>query len=389
MYRILFAGAWQHEMYEEACSKTLERLGCQVIPFRWAHYFTGLLGKLQHKYSICGPAILKLNSELLHKAIDMKPDIIFIWSGTQILAKTLREIKKKTGAVTVSYVHDDPFSYKIMPNCPRHSAAFWRLYDSCITSYDVQFYSKQLNVDEAYKMGAKEAHVWMQYYVPEMHHPYQLSEADLSRFSCDVVFAGHYEDDGRERYLRALVKTGISVKLYGDRYWSKEVLGDLADYFGVIHRPSGDDYMKALCGAKLCLCFMSKMNRDSYTTRCFEIPACGRLLLSERTNDLQRLFKNNEEAIFFSSPEELVEKAAWLRDHPDERKRIARAGMRRVLTDGHSVDDRIKQFLIIMKASREWKSSRSSSPERWLAASGATPSTPSRPSCLPDPGRSW
>ena len=143
MYRILFAGAWQHKMYEEACSNALEQLGCQVIPFRWAHYFTGLLGKLQHKYSICGPAILRLNSEFLSKAIDTKPDIIFIWLGTHILAKTLREINKKTRAITVSYVHDDPFSYKVMPNCPRHSAAFWRLYNSCITSYDVQFYSKQ------------------------------------------------------------------------------------------------------------------------------------------------------------------------------------------------------------------------------------------------------
>lgn len=349
---MLFAGAWQHAMYEEACGRALERLGCQIVPFEWARYFAGPLGKVQYKYSICGPAVRKLNSDLVSDAIKTRPDIIFVWLGTHVNVRTLAELKERTGAIVVSYVHDDPFAYKTKPKCPRHAAAFWRLYNRCITSYDIQFYSKQLNVDEAIKMGAREAHVLMQYYVPGIHDPARLSEADMSRLSCDVVFAGHYEADGREQYLRALVNSGMSVRLYGDRYWTKGVLGDLAEYFGEIHRPAGEEYVKVLCGAKICLCFMSKMNRDSYTTRCFEIPACGRLLLSERTSELLRLFKENEEAVFFSNPEELVEKAIWLRDHAEDRERIALAGLRRIQMDGHSVDDRMKQFLVTIEAYR-------------------------------------
>jgi spore maturation protein CgeB len=112
----------------------------------------------------------------------------------------------------------------------------------------------------------------------------------------------------------------------------------------------GAEYRKALCGAKMCLCFLSKLNRDSYTTRSFEIPACGRLLLSERTADLQRFFREDVEAVFFSTPEELAQKALWLRDHPEKIEAIAQAGMQRVYSDGHSIEDRMKQLLSIIGA---------------------------------------
>jgi spore maturation protein CgeB len=54
------------------------------------------------------------------------------------------------------------------------------------------------------------------------------------------------------------------------------------------------------------------------THRCFEIPACGRLLLSGRTKDLQRTFKEDEEAVCFFSRTKLVEKGMWLRHQPDQ-----------------------------------------------------------------------
>ena len=99
----------------------------------------------------------------------------------------------------------------------------------------------------------------------------------------------------------------------------------------------------------MCLCFLSKLNRDTYTRRCFEIPACGKLLLSERTEDLMKMFTEDEEAVFFSTPEELVEKALWLSQHPEDVERIARAGMQRVHLDGHSVKDRMKEFVTVLE----------------------------------------
>ena len=98
----------------------------------------------------------------------------------------------------------------------------------------------------------------------------------------------------------------------------------------------------------MCLCFLGKWNRDTYAQRCFEIPACGRLLVSERTSDLQGFFHEDEEAVYFSTPSELVDRVLWLRAHPERVDEIAQAGYRRVLADDHSVDGRMKHVVRVL-----------------------------------------
>ena len=172
-----------------------------------------------------------------------------------------------------------------------------------------------------------------------------LSAEDKQRFSCDVVFAGHYEADGREEYIACLVDAGVHVRVSGGADWTKKVLKRHAAYFGDIAPANGDDYTKALCGAQVCLAFLSRMNRDTYTFRCFEIPACGRLLMCERTPDLEAMFLDGDEAVFFSSKEELREKTLWLLRNPAEIQRISKAGRRRVYADGHDVVSRARAFV--------------------------------------------
>lgn len=185
----------------------------------------------------------------------------------------------------------------------------------------------------------------MPYFIPSRDHPVRLSSEDKKRFDTDVVFVGHYEPDGRERYVRALIEAGVQVKIWGGRYWSRDVLGSVYYKLAPIVPAEDDDYAKALSAAKVCLVFLSKKNRDSYTRRCFEIPAIGKVMLAERTDDLLHMFKENVEAVFFSSKEELVEKALWLLANPAIRYSISQAGLNRVWTDAHDVNSRAKQFM--------------------------------------------
>ena len=57
------------------------------------------------------------------------------------------------------------------------------------------------------------------------------------------------------------------------------------------------------------------------------------------------MFKEDEEACFFSSNEELVRKTRWLLEKPNARERIAQAGMQRVWAGGHDVKSRTLQFI--------------------------------------------
>lgn len=336
--RLLLVGAWQYVMYEKACADALARLGVTVIPFTWARYFRGLIGRAQHKYPFPGPAMLQLNRDVVRRARELQPDCVFVWRGTHLRPKTLRTIKEQTGAFCVSYNNDDPFS-------PQYPRFVWHNYLQCLPEFDMHFVYRPVNKPEMQKAGARNVHLLMPYFVPEWHRPVTLDGQEETRYRCDVVFVGHYEPDGRERYLKTLLDAGLHVRLFGGDTWKRATLRDVKERLFPVRPVMGDEYAKALCGATMCLCFLSRLNRDEYTRRCFEIPACGRLLLSERTPALTRLFKENEEAVFFSNEVELREKALWLRDHPEEVHRIATAGMRRVHAEGHSVDHRMNEFL--------------------------------------------
>jgi spore maturation protein CgeB len=345
--KLLIAGNWQWPQYEQAFANSLERLGHDICRFSFDKYFVGRIGHYQRVFPVPGPALWRLNRGLIDFVTDTRPDAVLIWRGTHVLPRTLTRIRNM-GVKIISYNNDDPFGVCRQEGAPKHHYFLWLWYLRGLREFDLNFVYRAVNVHEALAFGAKNAHVLMPYFIPEKDRPISLTEADEARFRCDLVYVGHYEPDGREHLLHSLVDAGFHVRLFGGSYWTKRVLGRYASYFGEVRQLHGDDYPKALCAATIALAFLSKLNRDTYTRRCFEIPACGRVLLCERTTDLMRMFKENTEAVFFSGAEELVQKARWLLDHPEQVERIAEAGRSRVWVDGHDVDSRARAFMAIV-----------------------------------------
>ena len=76
-----------------------------------------------------------------------------------------------------------------------------------------------------------------------------------------------------------------------------------------------------------------------------EIPACGSLLMAERTPEHEQLFKDKEEAVFFSSDQELLDLCRYYIAHDDERKRIAMAGRARCIKSCYSNEETIKGII--------------------------------------------
>lgn len=340
----MIVGTWRWIQYENAFAQGLEANGFEISQFSTSSFFSGRLGHLQLLLPLPGWALFQLNKRLIDHAEQKRPEWILFWRPTHVLPSTLRKLHR-LGIQTVSYNNDDPFGPKVHGQVPWHHHWLWFWYLRCLPEFDLNFFYRRINCKEGLEHGARHAQVLMPYFIPRHDRPVELTSQEQQRFATDVVFVGHYEPDGREHRIRALVETGFQVKLWGGHYWSRQVLGDLYDRLQPIQPAEGDDYAKALCGAKICLAFLSKLNRDTYTRRCFEIPACGRLMLAERTEDLQRLFREDEEACFFSSNEELVQKVRWLLANPEIRERIAAAGLQRVWADGHDVASRAKQFL--------------------------------------------
>lgn len=73
--------------------------------------------------------------------------------------------------------------------------------------------------------------------------------------------------------------------------------------------------------------------RYAANIRLFEVTGVGSCLVTDWKENLYELFIPDEEVVTFKTSEECIEKVKWLRDHPEERKKIAEAGKKRTLKD--------------------------------------------------------
>jgi spore maturation protein CgeB len=345
--KILVAGAWHSSLHESAVAGALESLGHSVVAFAWQKYFAppdkwlgGFRhgwGRAQDKFAI-GPAVARLNRDFLRIAQEAKPDAVFVYRGTHIRPGSLVRLKRMLPkCVLVGYNNDDPFG----PGQPKW---FWRHFLTSLPHYDLVLAYRQHNIDDFRRMGARDVRLLRSWYMPDRNRPLVLTDDEKQQFGCDVVFVGHYEPDDRVRCLETIVKQGWRLRLFGPGYEWDPVLRDnpVLRHLAPVRLVWEDDYTRAIAGASIALCFLSKLNRDTYTRRCFEIPAIGTLLLSERTDDLRSLFREGHEADFFAGPEEMRDKVAFYLQNQAARDQVAKAGHQRVRIDGHDVVSRMQ-----------------------------------------------
>ncbi len=342
--RIAIAGQWRWPQYEAAFARGLREHGVEVIEIDVSAAFSGLIGRVQYAFPVAGPAARRMGRAVVKAARAARPDYLLFWRPTHLLRETLDALSG-LGIKTVSYNNDDPFSPRLNDAAGWRARNAWRLYRRALPSFDHNFFYRQVNVDEAPGYGARHADLLLPYFMPWQDRPVELDDAARARFGADIAFVGHYEDDGRDEDLVALANAGLRVRVWGDATWQESRVAQSGAVPGPIVPALGDDYARALGGADICLCYMSKLNRDGYTRRCFEIPAMGRAMLAERTPELAALFREDEEACFFGSREELVAKAKRLKEDDAFRMRIADGGQRRVWADGHDVASRARQFM--------------------------------------------
>ncbi|RPH52582.1 MAG: hypothetical protein EHM85_02360 [Desulfobacteraceae bacterium] len=341
--KILVVGDGHSEIHEVAVAEAFRKLGHQVEVFFWRSYFCARnvivrqWQRGQNKF-IRGPQIYRLNRDLAAKAYHLKPDMIFIYRGTHITASTISKIKHNIPRCQiVGYNNDDPFA-------PGHPPWLWQKFMSSLSMYDLIFAYRRHNVEDFRRAGAKRVALLMPWFIPEKNHPVSINEIQENRFLYDVVFIGHYENDHRLTYIKILSDNEFDLKLFGPD-WDRVSRHPWLTKFLPINPVRGDDYNLALCSARIALCFFSKLNRDTYTRRCFEIPATGTFMLSEYSNDMANLFTEGKEADFFRSPEEMIMKIDKYINDDALRTSIAEAGLRRVHQDGHDVVSRMQLVL--------------------------------------------
>ena len=74
---------------------------------------------------------------------------------------------------------------------------------------------------------------------------------------------------------------------------------------------------------------MHRAYMNGFNDRMINVPACGGLLISRRTPELERVLEPDREVVVYDTVEELADKVRFFVEHPPAGERIAAAGHRR------------------------------------------------------------
>ncbi|HEY0282932.1 MAG TPA: glycosyltransferase [Rhizomicrobium sp.] len=339
--------------------RALERLGHEVRgvdtvePLRRASWLGRHIRRRLQLDSVVGD----INRSVVAAARAFRPQIVWGEKQEFLRVETIAELHK-LGATMVHFTPDPYFSL------------YWkrtRLMDAAVGAFDILVYCKSYE-RKAYEALGKPLIYMPLGYCDEVHRPLP---SDDPRWRCAVGFLGGWEPR-REHLLHAVAAAGVGLKIWGgywqflrDGKWTLRrhiVLRQLAggDPFR-IHRDElltaawqgrevyADDYARALTGSGIGLGFLRKVCPDQHTTRSFEIPACGSMLLADRTDEHREFFEEGKEAEFISSVEELLEKLTFYCANDAARERIARAGRERCLTGRYAYVHRLATVLEALK----------------------------------------
>jgi spore maturation protein CgeB len=315
----------------------LQRLGHHVIPFNAYQYESPnpFIRKIAFRLS-AGPTVNRLNRDLLNIAEREKPDLLWTDKLLSMQPRTLDLLRAK-GIATISYMIDNPFG-------PRQDPG-WRLYMKNIPHYDLHVVQRDRNIADYRVRGARDVVKIQTAYEPTIHYlpPSGWSDQDRNR---EVSFVGTPYDD-RADTLNKLSQTGeFQVAISGNqRSWQRALPPEA---FTRLYRDGElfqQQYREAIWRSKINLSFLTRSNQDEFVHKSFEIAACGGFLLAERSEGHLQRFREDEEAVFFSSFDECLQKIRrYLNDEP-ARARIAAAGQARALRDGYHNDHQVSLIL--------------------------------------------
>jgi len=254
---------------------------------------------------------------------EKKPDLILV-TGVLPLDPEVCLRAKKQGAAIVNYLTDDPWN-------PIHKR---QSFISNLPYYD-HIFSTKGSLQKRLKQAGVPSTSWLPFaYDPHLHFPVR------GELGADVVFIGTGAQE-RLPWLNSVGKIpGIQRRIHGNSWrgistpgWDKQ------------QAVTGEDYCKAIKGAKVVLGLLRQANGDESTDRSYEIGAIGGCGLYQDTYEHRQLLPDYPNEGFFGNPAELARRVREVLDDTDLQHQLRRLGERAIRKPENTYAARLESIL--------------------------------------------
>lgn len=293
--------------------------------------------------------ITGMNGELLLAADREKPSLIAFFGGLKTIdEKTVREITRKSGALTFYWVSDDHWMFH---KYSKHQARF---FTHMVTT-------DKKAVLKYHKLGYRNV-ILSQW---ACNH-FLYGPSDLPK-TYDVTFIGAAHGN-RKKIVEKIKKEGIDVKCWGSgwkegRISQKEMIKivsqskinlNFTKSSGVVWKELASIFFRRNFDRTLGLdrprhwfdnirAFRASLWSKQIKGRIFEIAGCRGFLLTEYAPHLENYYRPGREIECFNNIPELIDKIKYYLKNDEARKTIAGAGYERTLRD-HTYEKRFNEI---------------------------------------------
>lgn len=293
----------------------IDTIDTQLIIDRYSRFNRSLA----YRYKL-GPVSLSINKKIKNDVKDKYYDIIWLEKGVLIKPSVVRILKSKSNTL-IHFTPDPAFLF--------HKS---NKFLNSINYYDLLITTKSFELSHYYRYKSRENVMLVtQGFSKELHE----STVPFKKRKSSLIFIGHYEKN-RSKTLQFLINSKIKIVLCG-RGWNRFIeKNNNSPYFEFLGKKLyGDLYVNALNQYKFSIGFLSEWIPEKHTTRTFEIPACGCILITPDNEEI-RSFYTEDEVIFYANDDELKIKLQNIFNNTVLSEKIARKGYQRTISSDNS-----------------------------------------------------
>ncbi len=328
--KILIVGSKNNFSLESIYFKSLKHINYKVDFLNIEKSINNrVIAKMKRYFSEINYKFLRKKLLFFFKKKKKKYDLIIFFKSIFLDLETLKKIKLINGkAIYINIFPDDPFNVK-NPVISNHT------------------FLKTINEFNFFCLWSKKIikKLKKRYKSKFLYLPFGFDSLSVSRFNKvskkikekEINFIGTFDKDR----LNILKSIKTKKKIYGGN-WIKLNNTKIKNAFLGPHI-YGKDIFKLMNRSAISLNILRKQNYSAHNMRTFEIPANNGLMLTTRSNEQNKFFKENKACFMFSTKKELNDKIRFILQNPKKAEKVRQCG--NSLVAKHSYINRTKYLI--------------------------------------------